>query len=92
MVSAASCAHERSELTRLIIALPVALLLVYPVAAEEIVATFRLHAPELEEDAQVYITGSVPGLGKWNPGKVPDEICGKASLGICLEHEHETAH
>jgi predicted alpha/beta superfamily hydrolase len=38
--------------------------------AADVEVTFRLHAPELGEDAAVFITGSVPGLGNWDPGKV----------------------
>lgn len=48
-------------------------------AADEIKVTFRLHAPELAEDARVYITGSVPALGSWNPGKI--------SMNYAGEHE-----
>lgn len=36
----------------------------------DVEVTFRIHAPDLAEDAEVFITGSVPGLGDWNPGKV----------------------
>ncbi len=52
---------------------------VCPVFAEEIVVTFRLNAPELAEDTPVFITGSVPGLGNWNPDRVPMKPTGKQS-------------
>ncbi|WP_018477624.1 alpha/beta hydrolase-fold protein [Pontibacter roseus] len=32
--------------------------------------TFRLHAPSLPDTAQVYLTGSTPELGEWNPARV----------------------
>jgi predicted alpha/beta superfamily hydrolase len=32
--------------------------------------TFRLRAPDLAEGTEVFITGSVPGLGNWDPGKL----------------------
>ncbi len=38
--------------------------------ADEFIVTFRLHAPELPDDTKVYITGSLRGLGNWNPGRV----------------------
>jgi predicted alpha/beta superfamily hydrolase len=41
-----------------------------PPVAEEIVLTFRLHAPGIPEDTTVFITGSVPGLGNWKPEEV----------------------
>jgi hypothetical protein len=39
-------------------------------AVAPIEITFRLHAPQLDEDTPVFIAGSVTGLGNWNPGKV----------------------
>jgi predicted alpha/beta superfamily hydrolase len=39
-------------------------------AADEVEVTFRMHSPELAGDSAVFITGSVPGLGDWQPGKV----------------------
>lgn len=38
--------------------------------AADLVVTFRLHAPEISGQTPVYITGSVAGLGNWDPGKV----------------------
>jgi hypothetical protein len=38
--------------------------------AADVEVTFRLSAPDLADDAAVFITGSVPGLGNWDPGKV----------------------
>ena len=38
--------------------------------AADVDVTFQLSTPELAENAEVFITGSVPGLGNWDPGKV----------------------
>jgi predicted alpha/beta superfamily hydrolase len=38
--------------------------------AADVEITFRLHAPDLADDAKVFIAGSVSGLGNWEPGKV----------------------
>ncbi len=38
--------------------------------SNQVSITFQLHAPELADDTQVFITGGVPTLGNWNPGSV----------------------
>ncbi|WP_276497726.1 alpha/beta hydrolase-fold protein [Pontibacter litorisediminis] len=45
-------------------------------APVEKVVTFMLHTPGLPDTAQVYITGSAPELGNWNPAKVRMERTG----------------
>lgn len=35
-----------------------------------ITVKFELHAPELVNETKVFIAGSLPSLGNWNPGKV----------------------
>jgi predicted alpha/beta superfamily hydrolase len=44
--------------------------------AADVEVTFRLHAPDLAGDAEVFITGSSPGLGDWDPGKVRMKAAG----------------
>lgn len=40
------------------------------ISESEIVISFRLYSPNLPEDSTVYITGSDPALGNWNPAAV----------------------
>ncbi len=35
--------------------------------SKKITVTFELHSPELAEDTQVFLTGSLPSLGNWDP-------------------------
>jgi predicted alpha/beta superfamily hydrolase len=46
---------------------------------------FRLHAPDLPNDSTVYLTGSVPELGSWNPQQVKMSACGNHRWAYCLE-------
>jgi predicted alpha/beta superfamily hydrolase len=47
--------------------------------ADSIQVTFRVTAPALPDSAQVYLTGSVPALGNWDPMQVVMEKSGTHS-------------
>ena len=46
---------------------------------------FRLHAPDLPSDSSVYLTGSIPELGNWNPQQVKMNACGDHRWAYCLQ-------
>ena len=64
--------------------------------AADVEVVFRLNAPELAENAEVFITGSVSGLGNWDPGKVRMKAAGghawtyqfTASDGQTIEYKY----
>ena len=37
---------------------------------DEVELIFELHAPELSQQASVFITGNIPALGQWDPAKI----------------------
>lgn len=47
--------------------------------------TFQLHAPDLSSDSSVYLAGSVPELGNWNPEQVEMSARGDHRWSYCLE-------
>jgi predicted alpha/beta superfamily hydrolase len=65
-------------------------------AGEVAEVTYRLHAPELADGSVVYITGSVPGLGDWQPDKVRMTAAGRhvwtyqlaARVGQTIEYKY----
>lgn len=48
-------------------------------ATDEVDVTFRLNAPDLPQDTPVYITGSLPSLGNWHPGRIRMDSSGDHS-------------
>lgn len=78
----------------LILALAVAVTV--SAAPADVAVTFRLHAPVLSETNTVYITGSLPGLGMWDPGSIPMEYVGdhvwthqaQAQAGMPIEYKY----
>jgi len=46
---------------------------------------FQLHAPDLPSDTSVYLTGSVPELGDWDPEQVEMSARGDHHWTYCLE-------
>ena len=53
--------------------------------AAKISVTFELDAPDLADDTPVFIAGSLPALGNWNPGKVPMKSLGNHKWSFQLD-------
>lgn len=70
-----------------VLALAVVLVAAMPVpgAARDAMVTFRVIVPEdTPPDASVYISGNIPSLGPWDPGKVKLGKIGERSYAITL--------